>query len=128
MKLEIGMYVRTKYGRIGKIINIFDVLDVTDIKNPNPLYRYEVDTNYTFDDEPDGYFKDDIIKASENIIDLIEVGDYVNGSYIQEIISIKNNEMKCMLDSDYELISTIKNEDIETILTKEQFSQMEYKI
>lgn len=58
----------------------------------------------------------------------MKVGDYVNESYIQEIKEIKNNEMTCMLDSDYEFYSHIKNEDIKSIVTKEQFSQMEYKV
>ena len=105
MKLEAGMYVRCD-GRILK-------LDEHNIEGWKMYFEFIGTDNF---------------QASNNIIDLIEVGDYVNGSYIQEIISIKNNEMKCMLDSDYELISTIKNEDIETILTKEQFSQMEYKV
>lgn len=105
MKLDVGMYVRHD-GRIFK-------LDEYNIKGWKKFFEIVGTDNF---------------QSSHNIIDLMEVGDYVNGSYIQEIISIKNNEMKCMLDSDYELISTIKNEDIETILTKEQFSQMEYKV
>ena len=71
---------------------------------------------------------DDISKASHNIINLIEVGDYVNGCYIQEIKSLKDNVMVCMLDSDYEFVSTITNKEIKSIVTKEMFSSMEYRL
>ena len=71
---------------------------------------------------------DDIVKASYNIIDILEVGDYVNGCYIQEIKSLKDNVMVCMLDSDYEFVSTITNKELRTIVTKEQFESMSYKV
>ena len=129
-KLEKGMYVRTKNGNIRKIVEL---------------------TNTKFIDEPDYYvdkvlidieqneredtiymekwlLNEDIVKASHNIIDLIEVGDYVNGCYIQEIKSLKDNVMICMLDSDYEFVSTITNKDIKSVVTHEQMEQMAYKV
>ena len=66
--------------------------------------------------------KKDIIKASHNIIDLIEVGDYVNGELVQDItgeyIRIDN-----VSHNKYWLSNNIK-----TILTKEQFENNCYKI
>lgn len=118
MKLEVGMYVRTKWGYICKIININDFRE--------PSMKYGVEASYLKDIMFIG--DDDILKASYNIIDLIEVGDYVDGCYIQEIKSLKDNVMVCMLDSDYEFVSTITNNEIETIVTKEQFEQMAYKV
>ena len=64
----------------------------------------------------------DVKKASHNIIDLIEVGDYVNGHLIH-CIQIKNDgtKMLCFNSSNY-----VKN--IKEILTKEQYEANVYKI
>ena len=69
MKLELGMYVRTKWGYICKIININDFRE--------PSMKYGVEANYLKDVMFIG--DDDIVKASYNIIDILEEGDYVNG-------------------------------------------------
>ena len=80
----------------------------------------------------------DIIEHSKNIIDLIEVGDYVNGCLIVEInkdpfirqINLWTN----MLISEGEPFpneyykAKILEKDIKTIATKEQFSAIEYKV
>ena len=125
MKLEIGMYVRTKSfkgfpSKIGKITKI--------------EYNAGID-NETYialdnDEEKCRRWTEDwlIGKPSFNPVDLIEVGDYVNGMYIAEIKSLKNNTMICMVDSDYECTTTILNEDIKSIVTKEQFESMSYKV
>lgn len=118
MKLEVGQFARLKSGYICKIINI------NDFREPN--MKYGVEANYLKDVMFIG--DDDIVKASYNIIDILEEGDYVNGCYIQEIKSLKNNVMVCMLDSDYEFVSKITNKEIETIVTHEQMEQMAYKV
>lgn len=116
MKLELkeNMYVRTNDGYINKIkkVNQFNVL---------------IDGRDLFGEELN-IPNNEITKASYNIIDILEEGDYVNGCYIQEIKSLKDNVMVCMLDSDYEFVSTITNKDIKSIVTKEQFEQMAYKV
>ena len=74
MKLEVGMYVRTKDGIIAKV----DYIDNDTILFDKELYR-------TYGDSIDFLEKDNlerIIKASYNIIDILEIGDYVNGSPI----------------------------------------------
>lgn len=83
-RLKIGTYIKTEDGRIGKIIEIEKAYDVTYINftEPKEMTRYVVDTNYNFDDEPDGYFLEDIINVSEDIVDLIQPGDYVNGLFV----------------------------------------------
>lgn len=108
MELKVGMYVRTHTGRIEKI------------KTIEPYNEQKCVNGHTF--------SVNIIKASYNIIDLIEVGDYVNGSCLKRIISLKDNEMECQLDSNFDHISIITNKDIETIVAKEQFEQIEYRI
>ena len=122
MKLDLreNMYIRTKDGIIAKV----DYIDDNTIFFDKDLYR-------TYGDSIDFLEKDNlerIVKASYNIIDILEEGDYVNGCYIQEIKSLKDNVMVCMLDSDYEFTSTITNKDIKTIVTHEQMEQMAYKV
>ena len=113
-KLEPNMYVRTNDGYINKIkkVNQFNVLVYG-----RDLFGEELNIP-----------NNEITKASHNIIDLIEFGDYVNGCYIQEIKSLKDNVMVCMLDSDYEFVSTITNKDIKSVITHEQMEQMAYKV
>ena len=122
MKLDLreNMYIRTKDGIIAKV----DYIDDNTIFFDKDLYR-------TYGDSIDFLEKDNlerIVKASYNIIDILEEGDYVNGCYIQEIKSLKDNVMVCMLDSDYEFTSTITNKDIKSIVTHEQFENIKYEI
>ena len=110
-KLEPNMYVRTKWGYICKIININDFRE--------PSMKYGVEASYLKDIMFIG--DDDILKASHNIIDLIEVGDYVNG------------ELVTFIQSSNEVISTdkhirITNEDIKSVITHEQMEQMAYRV
>lgn len=66
------------------------------------------------------------IKSSSNIIDLIEIGDYVNGNPVCLIKEDEHNRKWIYTDSNYKC--GYLEEDIETILTKEQFEKMMYKI
>ena len=101
MKLEIGMYVRTKKGKIWTI-------------NSQQAIS--------------GHRKD-IINASHNIIDLIEVGDYVNGYPIYEILEYKDNTRAIVIaDDNKSIIWQESSQDIKSIVTKEQFESMSYKL
>ena len=102
-ELNIGDYVRTKRGIIGKIKSIDNQTDLEDL--------YLVKRKW--------YYKEDFIKSSPNIIDLIEVGDYVNG---MPVLHKENDELVCGLLLRY------KEENIENIVTKEQFEAMKYEI
>ena len=67
---------------------------------------------------------------AEDIIDLIEVGDYVNGMKIDDIGEIKRFEkpaQKCLWVNIGDGIDII-DEEIKDILTKEQYMQNCYKI
>ena len=68
-----------------------------------------------------------IVKHSKNIIDLIEVGDYVNGHLV---IDKKNDEgrMEISLESDHLIYYYIEEKDIKSIVTKEQFKQIQYEV
>lgn len=82
--------------------------------------------NYT----PEEYVKNcqkrgyDVIKASYNIIDILEAGDYVNGV---EVINI-DDEWITMSDMQVPILKSIANGMIKSIVTKEQFEQMAYKV
>lgn len=116
MKLEVGMYVRSKVnGLIGKIANIEELV------NEKGVLYYELEkkgSGYGFCST-----EIDSVKASFNIIDLIEVGDYVNGCKVHK----KGNCLTIILDNE-ENIGWINPDDIKSIVTKEQFEQMSYKV
>ena len=63
------------------------------------------------------------IKSSPNIIDLIEVGDYVNGSEVYYTVGDL-----VVFDGGQDGEIYIKDKEIKTVVTKEQFESMEYKI
>lgn len=106
MKLEVGMYVRTKDGYISQ----YKYYDTTNI---GKLLCIPL-SNGTFANI------EDIVKASYNIIDILKEGDYVNGLYI---ISIDKEEGTVICYT-----STFFEEDIMTIITHEQMEQMAYKV
>lgn len=114
MKLEVGQFARLKSGYICKIIN------VNDFREPN--MKYGVEANYLKDVMFIG--DDDVVKASYNIIDVLEKGDYVNGV---EVINI-DDEWITMSDMQVPILKSIANGMIKTIVTKEQFEQMAYKV
>ena len=99
MKLEVGMYVRTETGLISKIVEL-------------PSWGIYIEDSVDCFSEKD-------IKASHNIIDLIEVGDYVNGKLVEDIFEKTNyadKSIKLKGSGDYWY-----NEHIKSIVTKEQF-------
>lgn len=118
MKLEVGMYVRTKDGRISKMTRI-----KIDIELKSTFYCFEENTIHRNYEECE--LNEIVLKASYNIIDLIEVGDYVNGL---KVIDIVENDIYI---SDYyaeSYIGIVKVKDLKSIVTKEQMEQMEYRI
>ena len=105
--MKVGDYVRTNIG-IGKIINVY-ALDNVEIDYGNPV----------------GYFDSNwVIKASDKPIELIKEGDYVNGG----LVEVVNNDYLIVALPDYEEWQTIRNDEIKSIVTKEQFERLEYKI
>ena len=131
MKINKGMYIRFKNNKgiqyIGKLININEYRE--------PCFKYAVEVNW-YDD----YIfigDDDILKASFNLIDLIKVGDYVNGEKVCSIISKDKDYCYFMKNSN----KYFDNKDIiagcdaysyqkpiTDIVTKEQFNSMKYVV
>lgn len=111
--MKVGEYVRTPYG----------IRKVKDIR---------IKSNYL----DDGFYVEDRfivcghkamqeVISSPNIIDLIEVGDYVNGVRVDEI---KNGEIRTSSHYDGYICNLCDEEDIKSIVTKEQFESIEYKV
>ena len=123
MKLEVGQFARLKSGYICKIINI------NDFREPN--MKYGVEANYLKDVMFIG--DDDVVKASYNIIDILEIGDYVNGYIVEEIkrgydgkIWIDNSTRGYDDGGEYTIWK--RNEDIKSVITHEQMEQMAYRV
>lgn len=125
--MKVGDYVRYKYENyiyIGKIKFISEVMSGLD-------ETLQLDIDNCMEE----ILKEDIVKSSPNIIDLIEVGDYVNGCKIIELTT--NIDGKVLyLETDITEFDNIYacghiniyENDIRTIATKEQFKNIEYEV
>lgn len=114
MDVEEGMYVRTKDGLIDKVIIDYK----GSCNNPNCNCKHvSCEHNY--------YDEENIIKASDNIIDLIEIGDYVNGKEVLNISEFKDGSRYIEFDEGRYLC---KNYQIESIVTKEMFDSVKYEV
>lgn len=73
-----------------------------------------------------------IVKHSKQLIDLIEVGDYVNGRKVKHIAMFEGfpDYPKLIFVDETHLIpdDTCENDEIKTILTKEQYMVNCYKV
>lgn len=130
MKLEVGQFVRTDKVGIKKIYKI---------DNNKTKYKYLYKLKNQDDDgciDLGVLCENNIIKASYNIIDILEVGDYVNGSeildfenrYIEEddkFVPIGVITENCYLEN---TDSWIIEKDIKSVITHEQMEQMAYKV
>ena len=110
--MKVNDYVRTKEFGINKV-KWFD--------NEEPI----LENGFTAL-QSSGY------KSSPNIIDLIEVGDIVNDEKIIDIGCLTNGPEEGTKVIDYYIapntVYYLKNEDIKSIVTKEQFKNMEYEV
>ena len=123
MELKEGLYIRTKKG-IGKIdkTRIFmEELEIHLDSNQGTIRNVKDNTYWNN--------VDDIIgEPREHLIDLIEVGDYVNGEKVTsaEPVYEKDNERYLGFgDYDYYIHAS---EDIKSVVTKEQFNSMKYVV
>ncbi len=118
--INAGEYIRTKYG-INKITKIGE-----------NCYWLEK----PIADEIEGSIicysskRLKILKHSPDIIDLIEVGDYVNGYRVVDITIARHKpssgvEIDCSGESEDAYLWV---DEIESIVTKEQFESMKYHV
>ena len=112
--IEIGDYIRLKNGDIGKyfIRQFINYIDIND-----NLWGIDIEN--------------DIVKHSKNIIDLIEVGDYVNGEKVEKINepSLANDYNRLIFCNEREgEYNLLLNREIKNVVTKEQFKNIEYRL
>lgn len=127
MKLEVGMYIRTKYCGICDEIAIRKIIKIDKINN-NWFY---IDKNVCdiYKDYTNKLNTVNVEKASFNIIDILEVGDYVNGYKIGYIDDCKG----AMREFYYDYENSNEDvghweEEIKSVITHEQMEQMAYKV
>lgn len=115
--IKVGEYIRTKNGIIDKVI-----LDYKGKCNNLNCDRKHISCKNNY------YNEEEIIKHSQNIIDLIELKD---------VLKIKDEENKIFyagVETDVEFfnecIKLIKNKKVEllSIVTKEQFKKVSYEV
>ena len=114
-KIEVEEYVRTKNGEIGKFKGY----------NNNPKSQWSCKLELQKVKTWKYCCEEYILKHSKDIIGIIEVGDYINGERIAEkYYDYANNE--------YNLVTKAKKhyylDTIKSIVTKEQFKEIEYAI
>lgn len=113
MDIKVGDYIRTELGYTGKVqsVNMFNA----------DLYRTNNGT----------YSKEEIVKHSFNIIDLIEVGDYVNGHLVVDLDKNIYNQKLVITEVDGKdgaIRHHYLEKSIKSIVTKEQFQNVSYEV
>ena len=114
MKLEAGMYVRHKPLLSSKYVKINKIKEIEEKENCLHIWL----------EDKDLITEKYLIKASYNIIDILEKGDYVNGHRVEEI-DFENEEI--FTDSEY-YCGIVEFCNIKSVITHEQMEQMAYKV
>lgn len=119
-EIKVGEYVRSLVnGEISKVLEVSDLLEEPNIK----YYKTGKFTGFCLTE----YYN---VKHSSNIIDLIEIGDYVNGSKVVAE-KYKNYDMNFIyVDSKISFgwgYGVIPENDIKSIVTKEKFEKESYR-
>ena len=125
MKLEVGQFVRFKDKR--GIEYIRKIVEIPEDNRYASLYL-DKEANYSH-----GLSPKNVIKGSFNIVNLIKAGDYINNSKVIKIENVENypdlSSVKIeKSDFRYGVYETIFEKDIKSVVTKEQFEQMAYKV
>ena len=121
MKLEVGMYVRTKKGRIAKIIEKFD--NSGSLHSKNIVYKLDDNSLLALNSQKVKY-------ASHIIIDLIEKNDIILGKdgNIYQVWKIYKDYVFTYTKNKYGQTITLVDYQIDKILTKEQYESYCYKV
>ena len=113
MKLEARMYIRTKDGFIDKVIDYNGKCN-----NPNCNRKHiSCVRNY--------YDENDVLKTSNNIIDLIEKKDIILGKdgNIYEVSKVFKGYVYTKTKTKEKLVKTLIDYQIDKVLTHEQFEK-----
>lgn len=114
--MKVGEYIRTKQGYIAKLININREFGLLEFDKPIYKENYKPSNIISF-----VKFNKRYLKSSEEIAELIQVGDYVNGHEITEIW--EDAEHYRFAGCNYHF--QITDKDIISIVTKEQYESVE---
>ena len=116
-EIQVGEYVRTIDGKIG-------IFDHYNSRQKNSIFYSHYDCFVKFQGIKFAQQKcsENIKSHSFNIIDLIEVGDYVNGLPVR---FVENGRIDIGQEENY---FWLKNEHIVSVVTHEQMKSMEYKV
>ena len=115
-KIEVGEYVRTNNGIIGILIKISEA--GKGIRYGGEFITDTIISIYTKPHTEVRLKERDIVKHSKNKIGIVEVDDFVNGYIVTEVYE----KMVFCLDGEVEYWA----DEIENIVTKEQFESMKY--
>lgn len=119
-ELKVGMYVRAKIDDFNDTIIIRKIAEIyKEGTNRICLDDIAIDDFY----DVIGIIGEEAIElASENLIDLIKPGDYVNGEKVQFI----TNKRQLLSEGGYDILE--KYTGISSIVTKEQFEVIAYEV
>lgn len=124
--VSVGDYVRTIKGDICKVL---DVRKQSKFKSSGGYWCVSPERYFLDNTKIHSISKPYIKKHSKNIIDLIEEGDYINGLLITAIYDEYKEDEYIKFETNYEgKYRGYTDGDIKSIVTKEQFSQIEYKV
>ena len=117
MNIEVGEYIRTKNGVIAQLEYIHDKDEVYWFDKV--IYsRYGEEIDFLTTEELPKY----VVSHSKNIIDLIEVGDYVNGHKINKKYVNSDNILCFEIEGEETIV------EVKSIVTKQQFEGVKYEI
>lgn len=134
MELKEGMYIRTKYNDFCNMVAIRKIDEIDD-DGSFWIDDYIIDT---YGDEQNKLHEEDVEFASEDIVNVIKPGDYVNG---ERVIALRKdiperyihmNSKDNFIFVEYDLANNwyygIDTDKIKTVVTKEQFENMAYEV
>ena len=117
-KIEVGEYVRY-YGRFYIVIGSYERNRPYDLCIQLGDFKTKKFCGEDYQSE---------MKISPNIIDLIEVGDYVNGHRIMMDLEKSKKHYKSNYDFVTAVGYTFEENEIKSIVTKEQFESVKYEV
>lgn len=133
MELKVGMYVRTEEGHIDKIIKISD-----EIKSGRTIKVQigEKDIIGGYEDFVDWFSPSHFIKSSYKPINLVQVGDYVNGLRVEKskygelyiAYVYMGGDIGRMPELYITFIKDLKEDEIYSIVTREEFESRKYEV
>lgn len=118
--MKVGDYVRTSSGKIAKYLGH----EEDKYKFDDYIYwYYEYYNKYVYDEDYEKWLEEEEVKVYKNLIGLIQVGDYVD-----KLRVVEKQEDYIVVETFDERILIHKDDTIKSIVTREMFESMEYKV